>query len=186
VGPLPLIRSILARLRLREILLDYLPGSDRQTFSRVDTLILLAVNLTLAKDPLYGLAEWVDSLDLRALGYRNRPARRLGDDRFARALDQLYEADRTSLLTRLVVSAIQVFGIRSERIHNDSTSVKACGRIPGRTRTGLDLRRGHSGSPDNRPIPILGGGSPRRTGPCSVPRNTDNALGTIPVRLSPL
>src|ERR1044071_6187986 len=82
VGPLPLIRSILSRLRLREILLESIPGSDRQAFPRADTLILLAVNLTLAKDPLYELAEWVDRLDLRALGYRNRPSERLSDDRF--------------------------------------------------------------------------------------------------------
>ena len=73
----------------------------------------------------------------------------MSDDRFARALDQLYQADRTSLLTRLVVSAIQAFDIRSERIHNDSTTVKACGRIPGKTRTGLELRPGHS--KDHRP-----------------------------------
>jgi transposase len=149
VGPLPLIRSILRRLRLREILLEYIPSSDRQSFPRADLLILLAVNLTLAKDPLYELADWIDTLDLRALGYGPRPAERLSDDRFARALDQLYETDRTSLLTRLVVSAIQAFNIRSERIHNDSTSVKACGKIPGKTRTGLELRRGHS--KDHRP-----------------------------------
>jgi transposase len=149
VGPLPLIRSIIARLRLREILLEHIPTSGRQSFPRADLLILLAVNLTLAKDPLYELAQWVDSLDLGALGYHPRPAERFSDDRFARALDQLYETDRTSLLTRLVVSAIQAFDIRSERIHNDSTTVKACGRIPGRTRTGLELRRCHS--KDHRP-----------------------------------
>jgi transposase len=133
---------------LREILLEYIPSSDRQSFPRADLLILLAVNLTLAKDPLYELAEWIDTLDLRALGY-TQPTERLSDDRFARALDQLYEADRTSLLTRLVVSAIQAFDIRSERIHNDSTSVKARGRIPGKTRTGFELRTGHS--KDHRP-----------------------------------
>src|ERR1051325_1296851 len=144
VGPLPLIRSIVARLRLREILLESIPGSDRQAFPRADTLILLAVNLTLTKDPLYELADWVEGLDLRALGYKDRPPGRLSDDRFARALDQLYETDRTSLLTRLVVSAIQAFRIHSERIHNHSTSIKACGRIPGRTRTGLELRRRRS------------------------------------------
>jgi transposase len=149
VGPLPLIRSIIARLRLRDILLEHIPTSDRQSFPRADLLILLAVNLTLAKDPLYELADWVDSLDLCALGYDPRPAERLSDDRFARALDQLYEADRTSLLTRLVVSAIRTFDIRSERIHNDSTSIKACGRIAGSTKTGLELRRGHS--KDHRP-----------------------------------
>lgn len=149
VGPLPLIRSIIARLRWREILLEHIPTSGRQPFARADLLILLAVNLTLAKDPLYELADWVDSLDLRALGYPQRPTARFSDDRFARALDQLYEADRTSLMTRLVVSAIQAFDIRSERIHNDSTSVKACGRISGKTRTGFELRRGHS--KDHRP-----------------------------------
>src|SRR5438552_8006259 len=120
VGALPLIRSIVARLHLLEILLEHIPSSDRQSFPRADLLILLAVNLTLAKDPLYELAQWVDSLDLRALDYHPRPVERLSDDRFARALDQLYQADRTSLLTRLVVSAIQAFDIRSERIHNDS------------------------------------------------------------------
>jgi transposase len=148
VGPLPLIGSILTRLRLREILLEHIPSSDRQSFPRTDLLILLAVNLALAKDPLYELADWVDTLDLRALGYA-RPNKRLSDDRFARALDQLYDADRTSLMTRLVVAAIQAFDIRSERIHNDSTSVKACGSIPGKTRSGFELRRGHS--KDHRP-----------------------------------
>ena len=149
VGSLPLIRSLLARLRLREILLDWIPGSDRQALPPADLLVLLAVNLALAKDPLYELADWVDGLDLRALGYAGRPTRRLSDDRFARALDQLYEADRTSLLTRLAVSAIQAFGVRSQRIHNDSTTVKAFGRISGSTRTGLELRKGHS--KDHRP-----------------------------------
>jgi transposase len=129
--------------------LEYIPGSDRQALPPPDLLVLLAVNLTLAKDPLYELADWVESLDLRALGYADPSTGRLSDDRFARALDQLYEADRTSLLTGLAVSAIQAFDIRSERIHNDSTTVKAFGRIPGSTRTGLELRKGHS--KDHRP-----------------------------------
>jgi len=149
VGALPLIRAIMARMHLRDILLEYIPSSSRQSFPRTDLLILLTVNLTLAKDPLYELGEWVKGLDLRSLDYKPRPSAPLSDDRFARALDQLYALDRTPLLTRLVVSAIQAFDIRSERIHNDSTSVKACGRIPGSTRTGLELRRGHS--KDHRP-----------------------------------
>jgi transposase len=149
VGALPLIRSIAQRMQLREILREYIPSSSHQSFPRSDLLVLLVANLTLAKDPLYQLAEWVHSLDLRALGYDPGSVQPLSDDRFARALDKLYEIDRASLLTRLVVSAIKAFDIRSERIHNDSTSVKACGRIPGTTRTGLELRRGHS--KDHRP-----------------------------------
>lgn len=149
VGALPLIQLILRRLRLREILEEFLPASGRQSVSSACTLELLALNLTFAKDPLYELAGWVDSLDLRALGYRFRPSVRFTDDRFARALDALYWVDRPSLLTRLVVDAIRAFEVQCEAIHNDSTSVKAFGRIPGRTRTGFELRFGHS--KDHRP-----------------------------------
>ena len=149
VGALPLIRSIIERIQLRELLQQCLPCSSRQSLARADLLVLLVANLTLAKDPLYELADWVRSLDLRALGYKNPAVGSLSDDGFARALDKLYEADRASLLTRLVVAAIRAFEVHSERIHNDSTSVKACGRIAGLTRTGLELRRGHS--KDHRP-----------------------------------
>lgn len=149
VGGLPLIERVLRRLGLREILSQFLPPSGRQQVGAVDVLILLIVNLILAKDPLYELAQWVERLDLRALGYRQRPAVRFTDDRFARALDQLYAADRASLLTRLVVAAIHAFALHTTRIHNDSTTLKACGRIPGRTRSGLELRHGHS--KDHRP-----------------------------------
>jgi hypothetical protein len=93
VGALPLIHHLLRRLHLRDLLQEFIPPSHRQSVSCAQTLELLAVNLTFAKDPLYELAQWVDSLDLRALGYRQRPSVRFTDDRFARALDELYAAD---------------------------------------------------------------------------------------------
>jgi len=95
---LPLIRSIAGRVRLREILLEHIPSSDRQSFARADLILRLAVNLTLAKDPLYELAQWMESLDLRALGYDPRPEGVFSADRFAGALDQLFEV-RSHLLT---------------------------------------------------------------------------------------
>jgi len=149
VGALPLIDVIIRRMRLAEILAEHIPVSGREAISSVDVLLLLVANLTLAKDPLYELGQWVDSLDLRVLGYRGRPSARFSDDRFARALDKLYETDRSALMTAIVVSAIQAFDVQLARIHNDSTSVKAFGRIPGRTRDGLELSRGYS--KDHRP-----------------------------------
>jgi len=149
VGGLPLIDSILRQMRLREILLEYIPDSGREAVSSVDMLKLLVINLTVTKDPLYELTHWVESLDLRAIGYPLRPSIRLTDDRFARALDKLYKADRASLITRLVVACLKSFEIQFSRIHSDSTTVKAFGRIPGRTHSGLELRHGHS--KDHRP-----------------------------------
>ena len=149
VGGLPLIHAIARKIRLGEILTEFLPPSGREEIPAAAVLYLLTVNLTLAKDPFYALGPWVDSLDLRALGYPQRPAIALNDDRFARALDKLYRADRGSLLTRLVVSAVQAFGVQIPRIHNDSTTLKTYGQIPGRTDSGLEMRRGHS--KDHRP-----------------------------------
>ena len=147
VGGLPLIEAILRRLDLRGILAEGLDVRAKQGV--VDALILLVMNLAVAKDPLYELADWVNSLDLRPLGFPHPPSGRFTDDRFGRALDQLYGAVRASLQTRMVLSVLRAFEVRFDRIHNDSTSVKACGRILGRTRTGLELRRGHS--KDHRP-----------------------------------
>jgi len=149
VGGLPLLAAVMRRMHLRELFAQHLPRGGRDGIAVADVLLLLVVNLAVAKDPLYELAQWVAGLDLRALGYRQRPAGRFSDDRFARALDKLYLADRATLMTRLVVATLKAFDVQFTRIHNDSTSVKACGRIPGQTRTGFELRHGHS--KDHRP-----------------------------------
>lgn len=78
----------------------------------MDMLKLLVINLTVAKDPLYELAHWVESLNLKAIGFPVCPSIRLTDNRFARALDKLYEADRASLTKRLVVSCLKRFDVQ--------------------------------------------------------------------------
>ena len=66
-----------------------------------------------------------------------------------RDIDLLPLLITAALLTRLAVAAIRAFDVQCDAIHNDSTSVKAFGRIPGRTRTGFELRFGYS--KDHRP-----------------------------------
>jgi transposase len=144
-----LIATTIERMRLRELLAEQVACSGREAVGPVDVLLLLAVNLAVARDPLYELGGWVDSLDLRPLGFADRPRAHFTDDRFARALDKLYEADRASLQTRLALAILEVFDVKLDQLHNDSTTVKACGRIPGTTASGLELRRGHS--KDHRP-----------------------------------
>ena len=102
VGGLPLVARILERLGLRELLAEHLPAARRSAASPVDALFLLAINLSVAKDPLYELAGWVDALDLRALGLAAQPAAACSDDRFGRALGRLRIAKilRAELLLR--------------------------------------------------------------------------------------
>ena len=149
LGGLPLLHSIIQRIGLREILSGYLSSHGNEKVPIVDTLILLVYNLALGKEPLYKLEEWVERIDKQCIHLSEYAEQAFGDDRFGRGLDKLYEADRASMMTEIVLAVAKEFDIQMDRIHNDSTSVKAYGQIPGKTKSGLELRRGHS--KDHRP-----------------------------------
>jgi len=149
VGALPLIHRIAARIGLKELLNRYVRVHGNDQIPVVDTLMLLIYNLTLGKEPLYELQQWVTGIDSRAIGYPCLEPEKFNDDRFARALDRLYMADRASLMTEFVTNVVRAFELDLARIHNDSTTVKAYGAYSGRTRGGFELKRGHS--KDHRP-----------------------------------
>jgi transposase len=149
VGGLPLIHAIAERMRLKEILYKYIPAHGNEEIPAVETLMLLVYNLIVGKDPLYQLQEWVESLDFRCINNEDYENVKFTDDRFGRVLNKLYLVDRASLMTELVVFFVKEFDITLERLSNDSTSIKAFGRYPGRTRTGLELKKGIS--KDHRP-----------------------------------
>jgi len=45
----------------------------------------------------------------------------------ARALDRLLEADRASLLTRVVLASVKAYAVDLSQIHQDTTSVRQTG-----------------------------------------------------------
>jgi transposase len=149
VGGLPLIHAIAKRMRLKEILYKYIPAHGNEDIPAVETLMLLVYNLILGKDPLYELQEWAESIDFRCINNEDYENVQFNDDRFGRVLNKLYLVDRASLMTELVVLFVKEFNIAVERLSNDSTSIKAFGRYPGKTRTGLELKKGKS--KDHRP-----------------------------------
>ncbi len=149
VGGLPLLHRLAERIGLKALFSRYVPAHGNDQVPVVDTLMLLVYNLTLGKDPLYELQAWVGAIEGRAIGYSALAAERFSDDRFGRALDRLYKADRASLMAELVTTVVRTFALELPRIHNDSTTVKAYGEYPGRTPAGLALKRGKS--KDHRP-----------------------------------
>ena len=144
VGGLPLLHAIARRMRIKEILYKYIPAHGNEDIPAVETLMLLIYNLILGKDPMYELQEWVESIDFRCINNEDYEKVEFNDDRFGRVLNKLFLVDRASLMTELVVFFVEEFNIVLERISNDSTSIKAFGKYPGRTRTGLELKRGIS------------------------------------------
>ena len=149
IAGLPLIRAIEKKMNLRSILSQYIKSNGNEIIPIADTLMLMIYNITLGRQPLYELSAWVNNLDVSIHGLHDYELLSLNDDRFARALDSLYKADRASLLTSIVVDMIKNFSIDLSRIHNDSTTVKACGKMNGITSTGFHLAQGKS--KDHRP-----------------------------------
>jgi transposase len=149
VGGLPLIHAIAQRMRLKDILYKYIPAHGNEDIPAVETLMLLVYNLIVGKDPLYELQQWVESLDFRCINNEGYENVEFNDDRFGRVLNKLYMVDRASLMTELVVFFVKEFDIAVEQLSNDSTSIKAFGRYPGKTKTGLELKKGKS--KDHRP-----------------------------------
>ncbi len=148
-GGMPLIHRVIKRLRLSEILKEYIPTHGNEIVPATDSLLLMLYNVTIGRQPLYELKQWAEGINPRGLGWVDIPHSNLNDDRFGRALDKLYWADRSSLMTEIVIKMVEEFKIEMPRIHNDSTTIKAFGRIPGKTRTGLELKKGNS--KDHRP-----------------------------------
>ncbi|MCK5015312.1 MAG: IS1634 family transposase [Candidatus Omnitrophica bacterium] len=149
VEGMPLINSVAQRINLRTIFSKYIAPYGNEKIPVVDTLMILLCNITGGRKPLYQLEQWAQRIEPRCFQLKQEKLLHLNDDRFARALDKLYLSDRASLMTEIVVKMIKAVNLDIDRIHNDSTTVKAYGKIPGKTITGLELLRGNS--KDHRP-----------------------------------
>ncbi len=156
LGALPIIDAFLGRIGLGALLERYLPTSDRRvTLGAGATIGLLVRNLCVAREPLYGLAEWAERFDPALLGLGAEDVALLNDDRVGRALDQLFEGDRGSLLCELMLGVIAEFNVDCSQLHNDSTSISLHGvyeRADGRQRAGKPTAAAALGhSKDHRP-----------------------------------
>jgi transposase len=128
LGLLPIVNRLLTRLRLEHLLRDYLPPEDRRArLAPAQALMVLLKNLLLAREPLYGAAAWAARYDPAALGLTPQQIATLNGDRFARALDQLFRGDCSSLALAVATHAVKEFRVELDELHNDSTTVTFSG-----------------------------------------------------------
>jgi len=149
ISGIPLIKSVSECLDLKSIFKKYISSYGNETVPVIDTLMFLIWNITLGRQPLYELYEWIRDIDPKCHGLDKQQLSSFNDDRFARALDKLYAADRATLMTEIVVKMIKKIDLDMSRLHNDSTTVKAYGKIAGVTKDGLKMARGNN--KDHRP-----------------------------------
>lgn len=117
LGPAPLLHHFVKRTHIPEILRRYLadPVALRAVF--------LLHNILVTREPLYALGAWGARYPPSALGRSDDRPLRFTDDQLGRTLDQLFDLDRASLLTEIVVRVIHEFHLDLRELHNDSTTV---------------------------------------------------------------
>jgi len=138
-GALPLIDDFIRRIGLQGIL-EVALGNHRYA----EAILLLSKNILVERNALYAIREWSRQFD-PVLVY----GATMGDDVLVRALDRLFESDRASLMTRIVLEAIRKFSVDASEIHEDTTSVKVFGTYSRQNAKGIQLKLGHS--KDHRP-----------------------------------
>ncbi len=127
IGALPIINNILQRIGLRNLLAEYLASRKNQKLSHADAIVLFVRNILIEREPLYKLSEWADSFDPHLVGLAETASSVLNDDRVGRSLDALFDTDRASLMTKIVLKVVDEFAIDLSQFHNDSTTVTVSG-----------------------------------------------------------
>ncbi len=69
IGEIPILQTVIQRLRWREIVLSYIKPHGNETVPAVDTRLVLVWNIACGRQPLYELPEWVAKLDSGLLGH---------------------------------------------------------------------------------------------------------------------
>lgn len=121
LGAMPIAFPFVARLGIERAFESHVSSDKRDKIAVSRTLVIALYNVLLERFPLYKMGEWATKRGL----VDEWPS--LTDDRVGRALDRLFKCDRAALLTSVVLQAIDAFEIKTERVHNDSTTVTLTG-----------------------------------------------------------
>jgi transposase len=147
IGALPIVNRLLSRLDLEALFDAYVPMDPRATLAPSASLLMLVANLVIERAPAYKICEWATGRPEALLGLGRGESEALNDDRLGRALDALFEADRASMLTKLMCSVIETFGISLDELHNDATTLSMQGEYSsatGDSPTAPRVRFGHA------------------------------------------
>ena len=110
LGALPIVDHFFSRLGLMEALEAHVPNDDsRLLISPAVVLGVVVPNLVVDHEPAYGISDWAGSHEPSLLGLGTGEAGLLNDDRVGRSLERLFDADRATLLTEVVLKAVRSF-----------------------------------------------------------------------------
>ena len=147
LGALPIVQRFFSRLGLQALFDVYVPMDPRASLPPSASLVVLCLSLVIERAPVYKFKEWARDRPASLLGLGGAGVEALNDDRIGRALDALFEADRASMLTKLMCDVIEEFGLSLDELHNDATAIHMQGEYSGRrgdSPTAPRVRFGHA------------------------------------------
>lgn len=127
VGGLPIVNHFLQRVQLDGLLREVLKDDKRCKISPAVGALILVRNYLLSRQPLYGVSEWAQQVLPELLQLEREQVSSVNDDRVARSLDQLFDADCPALVLRLTHHVVKEFDLDLAELHNDSTTVSFFG-----------------------------------------------------------
>ena len=153
ISALPFVNRFREWLGIGKMFLDWMESGG--SIQVQTSLMVLLRNIILEREPVYGIGRWVTLYNESMLGLSRDQAMHMNDDRIGRSLDMLYDSERGSMLTDIVVRAIHEFSMGMDEFHNDSTTItfsgdydSADGSVKG-GKESLNITYGHNR--DHRP-----------------------------------
>jgi transposase len=127
LGAIPVIDQYIDKLCMETIFKEIVSTDPRDKIPVWKTLGIILRNIILERHPLYQIGEWALLRNLISDSQKEC----MNDDRIGRALDRLFKSDRATLLTKVILKAIDSYDIVLDRLHNDSTTITLHGDYSG-------------------------------------------------------
>jgi transposase len=144
---LPLTKYYMDQLNLYKLFDKYVPNNGAD-IEPAQVLCMMVLNIVAARKPLYRIEGWLENY-LDGVTEERIEATKYNDDRLARTLDRLFEADRGSLMAEVSKMAIDVHSLELEKVHNDTTSITFSGAYETPSNGAVQPKRGFN--KDHRP-----------------------------------
>jgi transposase len=143
IDVLPMVKYFMDKLDLFNLFKKHVPATADCLAEHAESLCVLIANIICDNQPLYKVKEWLSKYSDGLVDYPVE-ANLFNDDRLARALCALFNADRHCLMTNISSNAIKVHQLLTDEIHNDSTTVTFIGKYKNPDPNAVKLKRGHN------------------------------------------
>jgi len=145
IDSLLLVKHFIDELGLYDLFKEHIPCAPQAKVEPAEILCMLISNLIISPKPLYQVDRWAKSYVDGFFVDDMENANLFNDDRLGWSLDNTYESDRNTIMTRLTGKAIELHQLQTNSLHNDTTTVTVQGAYDNEPKEGvINLKHGHN------------------------------------------